>query len=33
MFIMIVLIGQLERSRIALWTVHNRGGGGRAHFQ
>lgn len=29
MFIMIVLIGQLEWNRIALQTVQNRGGGGR----
>lgn len=33
MVIMIVLIGQLEWSLIALWTVQNRGGGGRACSQ
>lgn len=33
MFIVIVLIRQLEWSLIALWTVQNRGGGGRTSFQ
>lgn len=33
MFIVIVLIGQLEWSLIALWTVQNRGGGGRTSSQ
>lgn len=33
MFIVIVLIGQLEWSLIALWTVQNLGGGGRTSSQ